>query len=166
MSRTKSIYDSYNSISEALNLPPIDFDIDESYTNVIPFEREPLPAWNRGFNQFGSKENHPLYGKEHSVETKIKICKASIGRKASIETRSKMSKSHIGRPSANGMLGKTHSDETKAKMSKSAKGFSEEARRKQKEHMTGKKLSDETRAKMRESHLKRNAENRVKTSFL
>ncbi len=164
MSRTKSIYDSYNSISEALNLPPVDFDIDESDTNAIPFEREPVPAWNKGLTHMQG-EDHPLYGKNHSEETKSKIRQAAIGRKVTLETRSKMSKAHMGRPSANGMLGKNHSDETKAKMSKSAKGFSEEARRKQKEHMIGKKLSDETRAKMRQSHLKRNAEKRVKTSF-
>ncbi len=160
MSRTKSIYDS---ISNALNLPPVDFEIDESNTNIIPFEREPLPAWNRGLTHMQGS-NHPLYGKTHSEETKIKIREAAIGRKITEETRLKMSKAHMGRPSANGMLGKTHSAETKAKMSKSSHGFSEEARRRQKEHMIGKKLSDETRAKMRESHLRRNSEKRAKLS--
>ena len=155
--RTKRIYDS---ICDALNLPPNDFDIDDTDVNYIPFDIEPIPAWNKGINQFGSKENHPLYGKTLSIKTKELIRDAATGRKASMETRSKMSKSHMGRVSANGMLGKTHSEKTKAKMSKSSHGFSDECRRKQKEHMTGKKLSDETRAKMRESHLKRNAEKR------
>jgi len=152
MSRTKSIYDS---ISNALNLPPIEFEIDESDTNIIPFEREPLPAWNKGLPHMQG-ENHPLYGKTHSEETKAKMREAAMGRKISKETRSKMSAAHMGRPSAKGMLGKSHSAETKAKMSKNARGFSDEARRKQREHMIGKKMSDETRAKMREAALRRN----------
>jgi hypothetical protein len=145
-------------IAEALNLLPFEYDF--STINYIANDIEPIPAWNKGYNQFGSKENHPLYGKSHSIKTKELIRDAAIGRKASIETRSKMSRSHIGRPSANGMLGKTHSEETKAKMSKKSHGFSDECRHKQKEHMIGKKLSAETRAKMRDSHLKRNAEKR------
>jgi len=159
--RTKRMYESMcEALCEALNLPPNDFEIDDSDTNIIPDNIEPIPAWNNGFNQFGSKENHPLYGKSLSIETKELIRNAAIGRKASIETRFKMSKSHMGRSSAKGMLGKKHSEETKNKMSKKSHGFSDECRRKQKEHMIGKKLSDETRAKMRESHLKRNAEKR------
>lgn len=141
--------DIYDPISEALGLEPVDFHFDISL-----YKSETIRAWNKGLTHMQG-ENHPLYGKTHSERTRSKIRKAAIGRKASIETRSKMSKAHMGRVSAKGMLGKTHSEETKAKMSKSSHGFSELARKKQREHMLGKKLSEEIRAKMRASALNR-----------
>lgn len=146
----------YKSISDALNISheDIDFEMVEGI-DYIPHNVKPIPAWNKGLTHMQG-ENHPLYGKKHSEESKAKMRASATGRKISEETRLKMSKSHMGRTSAMGMLGKKHSEETKAKMSKNARGFSDEARRKQREHMIGKKLSPETRAKMREAALRRN----------
>lgn len=142
--------DIYDPIGKALGLPPMQIDYDPSqYTS------EPIPAWNKGFNHFGSKENHPWYGRKHTEESKNKISNSHKGIKASDETKRKMSESRKGTPSPKGMLGKKHSTETKLKMSVSSKGFSELARERQKEHMLGKKLSEETRAKMRQSALNR-----------
>ena len=116
--------DIYDPLGEALGLTPMHFNFDKSF-----HISDPIPAWNKGINHFGSKENHPWYGKNHTEESKHKISESHKGMKAS--------------------------EETKAKMSKSSKGFSDAARQKQKEHMTGKKLSDESRAKMRQSALTR-----------
>lgn len=44
------------------------------------------------------KTKHPLYGKHHSEETKIKISKANKGRHATEEARMKMSFAHKGKP--------------------------------------------------------------------
>lgn len=142
--------DIYEPIGEALGLTPMQIEYDFS-----SYITEPIPAWNKGINHFGSKENHPWFGKKHTQESKNKISEAHKGMKASEETKTKMSAVHMGRESSMGMLGKTHSEETKIKMSKSSKGFSDVARQKQKEHMIGKKLSDETRAKMKKSALNR-----------
>jgi hypothetical protein len=107
--------DIYDPIGEALGLTPMHFNFDK--TSHIS---EPIPAWNKGINHFGSKENHPWYGRNHTEESKDKISKSHKGMKASEETKTKMSAAHMGRESAMGMLGKTHSEETKAKMKQSA----------------------------------------------
>lgn len=64
-----------------------------------------------------SGENHPLFGKHHSEETKMKISLAHIG---------------ISAGENNPMFGKKHSEETRRKMSNDRKGktLSEEHRRK------------------------------------
>lgn len=56
-----------------------------------------------------SGENHPLFGRKHSQETKEKISKALSGRKCSREAKARMSKAH---------LGKKLSDEQKISISK------------------------------------------------
>lgn len=87
-----------------------------------------------------SGENHPMYGKHHSNESKNKIKTSLLGRKRSKESieKSRIGNigKHIGRKS--GMYGKHHTDETKLKISFSG---------------LGRKHSDETKEKMRNSKL-------------
>lgn len=141
--------DIYDPIGNALGIEPVIFE----YT--IPSTHEPIPAWNKGINQFGTKENHWFYGKTHTEETKAKLSEIAKNRFYSEETRKKMSEQRKGVKPPCSMFGRKHSEETKAKMSEKSHGFSEYARQKQKEHMTGKKLSEETKAKMRASALNR-----------
>ena len=107
--------DIYDPLGKALGITPMQIEYDFS-----SYITEPIPAWNKGINHFGSKENHPWFGKTHTEESKNKISKSHKGLKASEETKAKMSAAHMGRKSALGMLGKTHSEETKAKMRQSA----------------------------------------------
>ena len=152
--------DIYDPIGNALGLEPVLFEFNP------PKSSDPIPAWNKGINQFGCKENHFLYGKHQSEETKAKITAKALGRKASAETKAKMSEIKKGKPANCSMLGKTHSEETKDKMSQSAHGFSAVARQKQREHMLGKKLSEETRAKMRLAALNRKNKIQVNNTLL
>jgi hypothetical protein len=95
-------------------------------------------------------ENHPMYGKTLSEETKIKMSEAQKG-----NTK---------------RLGKTHSEETKIKMSEAHKNPSEETRRKISEikkgntNMLGKTHSEETRRNMSEAHKNITEETRRKLS--
>ena len=76
-------------------------------------------------------ENHPMYGKKHSEETKKKISEAKKGKKLSEEHRKKISESQKGH---------TSTDETKKKISATLKGHtvSEETRKKISESKKGK----------------------------
>ena len=84
-----------------------------------------------------SGENHPMFGKKHTEETKQKMSEAHKGKKHTEETKQKMSDSHKGENSP--MYGKKHSEEVKQKMSEAHKG---------------KKLSEETKQKMSEAKAK------------
>lgn len=115
-------------------------------------------------------ENHPMYGKKHSAETRQKMSNAHTGKQAgekhpnygkalSAETRRKLSIATKGKNNPN--YGKTHSKETRRKISESNKGrrgtftgkkHSAEARQKMSEYRKDKKASAETRRKMSESH--------------
>ena len=64
-------------------------------------------------------EKHPLYGVGHSQETKEKIKQARKNNICSEETKKKMSESHFGQTPWN--KGKTMSEETRRKMSERAK---------------------------------------------
>lgn len=103
-------------------------------------------------------ENHPMYGKHHTEETKEKISQANTGRIQSEETRKKISDAVSG--DKNPFYGKKHSEEAKRKMSEACKGkpawnkgipISDEQKIKLSIAHTGKRLSEETRAKMSES---------------
>lgn len=87
-------------------------------------------------------ENHPMYGKHHSEETKQKLSEAGKKRKHSKETKRKMSEAHKSRKC---------SEETKKKISKANKNrvlWNED----RPHPMLGKKHSKETRKKLSESH--------------
>jgi hypothetical protein len=69
-------------------------------TNVehSSYHNKGKPAWNKGLslpNQSG--ENHPMYGKHHSEESKRRISNTLKGRKLPQETKDKMSEAHKGR---------------------------------------------------------------------
>jgi hypothetical protein len=76
-------------------------------------------------------KNHYLFGKHRSLETRLKIRKSQIGKKISKETRLKIAKSRKGKPL---------SKETKLKLSKILSGKNN--------HNFGKKHSKETRFKI------------------
>ena len=86
-------------------------------------------------------ENHPMYGKKHSEETKNKIGAASKGRHHTEEIKKKMSEAM--KCEHNPMYGKKHSEEAKKKMSEALKG--KQAWNK------GKHLSEETKNKISEA---------------
>ena len=149
----------YDPIGDALGLEPILVEF------KMPEYSYRIPAWNKGINQFGTKENHWFYGKTHSPETKAKMSEIAKNRTYSEETRKKMSESKKGKKPPCSMSGKTHSEKTKLKMKQSSKGFSDYARQKQREHMIGKKLSEETRARMRLAALNRKKKQELKNYF-
>ena len=60
-------------------------------------------------------KNHPMYGKHHSEETKLKLSEANKGKHLSEETKLKISEVRKGKNHP--LYGKHHSDETKKKMS-------------------------------------------------
>lgn len=65
------------------------------------------------------KENNPFYGKDHTLEAKMKISKANKGKKLSQDSIQKMK--GTWKKEGHPFLGKTHSEETKKKMAESAK---------------------------------------------
>lgn len=65
-------------------------------------------------------ENHPLYGKKVSDETRLKISLAHTGKKLSEETKKKIGTSQIGRVGP--MLNKHHSEQAKTKISIASNG--------------------------------------------
>ena len=120
-----------------------------------------------------SGENHPLFGKHHSEESRKKMSESKkgennqmFGKHHSEESRKKMSESRKGKTPW--MKGKHHSEESRKKISESRKGEnnplfgkhrSEETRKKISEKLKGEKCyifgkhhSDETRQKMSEAH--------------
>lgn len=119
-----------------------------------------------------SGENHYLYGKHLSKETREKISIAKKGIKRSEDVRKKISEGHKrwhkDHPNAlagknNPLYGKHHSQETRKKISEALLGktFSEEHRRKISERMKGTKLflgrhhSEETKRKISEERRQR-----------
>ena len=105
-----------------------------------------------------SGENHPMFGKHHSEETKKKNADSHKGKQSpnkgkpmseeqkrkiseskkniSDETRKKMSESHKGKPAPN--KGKPMSEEQKKKISEALKNISDETRKKMSESHKGK----------------------------
>ena len=94
----------------------------------IDISGENHPMWGkkhsdeskRKMSESKKGKNHPMWGKIPSDETKNKISESNKGKKKSDETKRKMSEAKI-RSKSSGMLGKKHSDETKRKMSESQK---------------------------------------------
>jgi len=113
-------------------------------------------------------ENNPMFGKNHTEETKRRISENKKGTPSPFKGKHKPlspegleSLREHGRRKAggnNGMFGKTHTEEVKAKLSKLAKerDYSEETRAKMSENTQGernpffgKRHSEETKQKMK-----------------
>jgi len=84
---------------------------------------------------FENGGKHPLLGKNHSEESKIKMSEVKKGKKLSEQHKENLRKNRKG------MLGKTHSQETKEKIRKNRKGIphNEETKLRLSEINTGKK---------------------------
>lgn len=86
-------------------------------------------------------ENHPMFGKHLSEETRARISRANIGKHLSEETRARISRANIGKHNSEearaknrvAHLGKHHSGATRAKLSAA---------------LTGRLVSEGTRAKL------------------
>lgn len=133
----------------------LEIQLEKNVVKSDEFMNESLAIVNGFFGRDTSGENHPLYGKKHSEETKEKISKTLTGRLESDETRKKKSESKKG--DKNFFYGKKHSEESKNKISNTKKGCSswnkgipmkEESKKKLSESKKGKKLSKETREKL------------------
>ena len=86
----------------------------------------------------GVGECAPMFGRNHSEETRLKMSANNVGMKGKNHTedaRAKMSANHVG---------KTHAPEARAKMSAAKTG--------DRNHMFGKTISPETRAKISANH--------------
>ncbi len=104
--------DIYDPIAKVLDLSPITFDFNPASIE----SNQKIDAWNKGINQFGSKENHFMFGKSHSEEARQKMSLKAKGRKHSEETKQKMRNIRLGIKPPCSMLGRKHSEETRAKM--------------------------------------------------
>lgn len=76
--------------------------------------------WKKEQSERMSGENHPMYGRRHSDETKEKISKAKTGKLMPEEFKRKISEITSGEN--NPMYGKHHSEETKEKISLKLRG--------------------------------------------
>lgn len=107
--------------------------------------------------RFQDIENHPMYGKHHSEETKDKISEKN--KNPSEEKRKKISKAHKGKPLSEETKkkigekskGRALSEEAKQKISEKNSNPSEETRRKKSEARKGIVFSEETRRKLSEA---------------
>lgn len=101
--------------------------------------------WKQEQSERMSGENHPMYGKHHSDETKAKIRNAR--KNLSEDARKRISEAQRKRLSVkenNPFYGKHHSEEAKEKISKAN---------------LGRKLSDEIKKKLSEAHAGENSWN-------
>ena len=127
------------------------------------------PEWKsaqsaRMKSYFADPTNHPMYGKKHSEESKIRMSKAQQGKTQTQESKKKKSetmKRHFQEGLVSPMLGKHHSEKTKAilRAKSSTYRHSEEAKSKisekvsgQKNGMYGKHHTEEMRRQLSVSH--------------
>ena len=85
-----------------------------------PETEEELRVVSERMKKYYEENPHPWTGKNHSEETKKKICAIRTGTKATEEAKRNMSAAQSG--SGNGMYGRKHSEETKEKIREKAKG--------------------------------------------
>lgn len=107
-------------------------------------------AWAINKAKLSNPENHPMYGKKMSKESREKMAKAKLGRKTgppSEETKRKMSESNKGK-------GKPHTDEWREFMRKkmTSRVFSEEHKKNISETRKGMKLSEEHKKNLSKNH--------------
>ena len=109
-----------------------------SYNNTYGTKRKKLS--DAAKRRLANPENHPMYGRKHTEES-----------------RKKMSEHQKGHKYTGGFTGHKHSDETKALLSRKFKGktVSEDTRRKISESRKGKTMSDEAKQHMREAAYRR-----------
>lgn len=99
-----------------------------------------------------SKENHPMWGRSHTEESKKKMSESSMGSFPSKETRKLLSKIKSGE--GNSFYNKKHTKESKKKMSESAKNRTidpkiEKIRREKiSKSLRGRKHNKETKEKL------------------
>jgi hypothetical protein len=128
-------------------------------------EEEHLAASER-LKKYYEENPHPWTGRNHSKETIEKIRATKTGTKATEETKRKKSIAVTGEN--NPMYGRKQSEETKRKIATKAKGnkhwlgkhHTEETKRKMKGHP----VSEETKRKISESHKRRHAAIKAKSS--
>ena len=85
-----------------------------------------------------SGKNHPLYGKNHSEETKQKMSEVKYNKNLNEETKQKLSEAKAGK--SHPLYGKNHSEETKQKISEATSGKNRP--------LYGKNHSEETKKKI------------------
>lgn len=110
---------------------------DGMLTNTITASEweEARRRWRNAF----SGENHPMYNKHHTEETRRKISEAGTGKKRTEETKQNISRA---------LMGHTVTDEARAKMSAAKKGKYVG----ENNIWFGKHLPDEVKKKLSESH--------------
>lgn len=89
-----------------------------SYEKEMIIKHKPYANYYDG-TPSGNK--HPMYGKNHTTESRDKMRKSKIGTTHSSDAKLKMSQSHVG--DKNGMYCKNHSIETRDKMRKNRKNM-------------------------------------------
>lgn len=115
------------------------------YRDVIGYDMCNISDGGEGFALCG--ENHPMYGKSHTEETKKKLSKSHKGKYHTKETKNKISNSI--KKEKHPLWGKCHTEESKRKMSdtqlkKDIRG--------EKHHLYGKSHTEESKKKMSENH--------------
>ena len=99
----------------------------ETYTMSDETKLKMSKSIKKTFNSNGFV--HPLKGKHHSDETKLKIAEANKNRNISDKTKAKLRKLNLGKN--NNMYGKKHNEETKRKISEAIKLYHKNKKLKQ-----------------------------------
>lgn len=151
--KNKTNYHLHNSISKygEDNFEVIPLESTNSKREADKLERKFIKQFNTykkiGYNMTpggegaGKGEDHPMYGRSHTEETKKKISESNKNKNFSKETREKISKAKSGKN--HHMYGKSHTKEAKTKISESLSGDNH--------YLYGKSLNDEIKEKISKS---------------